>query len=128
MIDVPRRRWNSTFAAKPPKAKGRRRLDVPGPRLRAGRRMNEWSNVRRKLSTDFASRGITSCELGYEGCWREKALGWAHGRKRRHLEGDELTSLVILACNPCHDKIERLLEAEMCVIVKDVIANRRRAA
>lgn len=122
--------YNSTFKVRlnAKRLKGRKRLDVPGVRLRAGRRMNEWSKVRRKLSLDFASKGITSCELGYEGCWREKALGWAHGRKRRHLQGDELTALVILACNPCHDKIERLPEAKMCGIVTDVIANRRRAA
>src|SRR4051794_21867306 len=59
----------------------RRRLNRVGKKARA------WAITRRELSTEFAAQGITSCELGYEGCWRENALGFAHGRKRRHLKG-----------------------------------------
>lgn len=95
-------------------------------RLKAGRRTKDWIKVRRELSTEFAARGITSCELKMEGCWGEGALGFAHGRKRRHLEGDELKTLTILACNPCHDKIECLLPEEMLTTVESVIANREK--
>lgn len=89
-----------------------------------GRRTKTWLKIRRQLSMTFAERGITSCELHYEGCWRERALGWAHGRKRRNLKGDELATLVILACNPCHDKIEYLEPSEMLRIVQEVIEKR----
>jgi len=89
--------------------------------MNKGKRTKEWDTVRRRLSTEFKAKGITSCELKYPGCWGDSALGFAHGRKRRHLEGDELRSLVILACNPCHDKIEYLEPAEMLEIVQNVI-------
>ena len=86
--------------------------------------MNDWLKVRRELSTEFKAAGITSCELKYEGCWGEKALGWAHGRKRRHLKDGELKSLVVLSCNPCHDRIEYLKPEEMLAIVESIIAQR----
>lgn len=90
-----------------------------------GRRGKDWLKTRRQLSVEYAAQGITSCELRYEGCWGDKALGYAHGRKRRHLKGDELKTLTILACNPCHDRIEYLPPEEMLRIVQGTIANRR---
>lgn len=82
--------------------------------------------VRRRLSAEFAERGVTSCELRYEGCKGQVMLGFAHGRKRRHLKGDELKTLVILACNPCHDKIEYLGPERMLAIVQGVIVEREK--
>jgi hypothetical protein len=107
----------------------RDRQDIRGSRsLRVGKKGRDWIAVRRRLSAEFAARGIVSCELGYESCWGQTALGWAHGRKRRHLKDNELETLVILSCNPCHDKIEYLPPAEMLAIVQDVISNRRKVA
>ena len=143
-------RHNSTFKAKPPKAlarqkakprpvdqkdrehgyewrKAKRPLGYSG-RLKPGRKIKAWTAERRKLKVKYAQMGITSCELGYQGCKRDDWLSFAHGRKRRKLEGDELSTLTILACVPCHDKIEFLPADEMLTIVQGVIANRRRAA
>ena len=80
--------------------------------------------IRARLKRQFDAAGITSCELGYPGCWKDEALGFAHGRKRRHLKGDEIETLTILVCNPCHDRIETLPAAGMLAIVKSVIAER----
>jgi hypothetical protein len=89
-----------------------------------GRKSLDWMKVRRRLSAEFLARGIISCELKYEGCWGKGALSWAHGKKRRHLQGDELATLLILSCTPCHQILERLPESEMCAIVENVIAAR----
>ena len=64
--------------------------------------------------------GITACELRYPGCAFDNFLGFAHAKKRRKLPKSEL-SVVILACNLCHDQIERLPEKEMQHIVMSVI-------
>jgi hypothetical protein len=93
-------------------------------RLKPGKRTKEWDRVRAKLKKEFAAKGITTCELKYEGCKNDDWLSFAHGRKRRKLEGDELKTLTILACNPCHDRVEFLPAEEMLRIVENVITNR----
>lgn len=114
-------RWNSTFRARPIVHKQRperkRRLWI-GPKTRA------WRNAVVRLKKRYTAMGITSCELRYEGCWGDEALGFAHGRKRRWLHEDELEKLCVLACNPCHDRIERIAPEEMLVIVESVIRER----
>ena len=92
--------------------------------LFVGKKTLEWMRIRARLKKKFAEAGITSCELGYPGCWRDEALGFAHGRKRRHLQGDEIETLTILSCTPCHDVIERMSAPAMLCIVQSVIAER----
>lgn len=72
----------------------------------------QWEKERRKLKVEFEEKGITTCELRFNGCWRDNALSFAHRHKRdwyktrgkEHLLGDFRE--VILACIPCHNKIE----------------------
>jgi len=85
---------------------------------------NEWDKVRAELKIKFAWARITQCELNYPNCWKDQALGFAHAKKRRHLLPGEL-EVVILACNPCHDIIEKLPESEMAEIVYQVIKSRK---
>ncbi len=92
--------------------------------LKAGKKTKRWQAVRAKLKVQFAAKGITSCELGYEGCKRDDWLSFAHGRKRTRLQGNELESLTILACTPCHDVIERMSPEAMLAIVRSVISER----
>ncbi len=96
-------------------------------RLKAGKRTKAWEAARRALKLKYAQMGITSCELRYPGCKGDDWLSFAHGRKRRNLVGDELSTLTILCCTPCHDKIEFLLPDEMLRIVNDTIAARKEA-
>jgi hypothetical protein len=100
------------------------------PINKIGKKSKQWIAVRRRLKVEFEALGITSCELRYEGCAGDGMLGFAHGRKRRHLKGDELETLTILACNHCHDAIEYLGPEKMLEIVEHTIARRseRRAA
>lgn len=93
-------------------------------RLRPGKQtaFNLASNARLKIR--FGALSIESCELGYKNCTRDNFLTWAHGCKRRKLIGDELDTLVILACQNCHNAIEFLPPAEMLAIVEGVIARR----
>ncbi len=124
--------FNSTFQIKPGASRMKRssmpRSTKPMKRsgkLRPiGKKSRNWIVVRRRLSVEFAALGVTSCELRYEGCQGARMLGFAHGRKRRHLKGDELETLVILACNPCHDKIEYLGPERMFEIVASTIQRR----
>lgn len=97
-------------------------------RMNGGRKtkLNKASNAR--LKKKFETLEITSCELGYPGCTRTEFLSWAHGRKRRKLEGNELDTLVILSCINCHTRIERLAPEGMLAIVQSVIAEREIAA
>lgn len=88
-----------------------------------GRKVKAWESARRKLKIRFAAMGIMSCELRYPGCWFDNGLGFAHAAKRVKLKGDDLYH-VILACNPCHDKIEFLPAEEMKRIVDNVIQAR----
>src|SRR5688500_12937633 len=92
--------------------------------LWVGKKTRQWMTVRARLKRRFDAAGITSCELGYPGCWNDEALGFAHGRKRRHLKDNEIETLVVLACNPCHDRIETLPAPEMLRIVQAAIAVR----
>jgi len=91
---------------------------------RVGRRTkaNKASNAR--LKKRFAAMGIESCELGYPDCTRREFLSWAHGKRRRHLVDNELDELVILACIPCHENLDRLPAEATLAIVQSVIAER----
>ena len=93
------------------------------PLIGKGKRTREWDNVRAELKIEFEARDITRCELRLPGCWRDNALGFAHTKKRRNLEGDDIRR-VVLACNPCHDRVEFLGESRMQVILERII-NRR---
>lgn len=89
-----------------------------------GKKTRAWRNVVVRLKKRYAALGITSCELRYEGCWGDQALGFAHGRKRKWLREDELENLCVLACNPCHDVLEVSGADEMLAEVRNVIARR----
>lgn len=114
----------SGFARKPRewsrKAKTEKRAR---PFPKKGKKVNEWDAVRAKLKPLYLAAGITSCEIGLPGCWRENALGFAHSKKRRNIVGKEIEE-VCLGCNPCHDVYEAKPEAEMMRLIREIIAAR----
>lgn len=71
--------------------------------LKTGKKTKEWNKARLELKKQFQDWGITTCEIRLEGCRNNWSLGFAHTRKRR-----DVTDLkrVVLACNPCHSKVE----------------------
>ena len=102
------------------------------------KKKTEWDKVRAKLKPRFEKAGIICCELRYEGCARDNFLGFAHALKRRHLDSHRFFSnnlievgdprhmeTTILACNFCHDRLERLLEEQMKLEVMKIIQKRR---
>jgi hypothetical protein len=98
--------------------------------LKRGKRMNTlgkkgkaWAKVRREIKPEHERIGNVTCELRLVGCWINNALTWAHPKKRRHTTHKELP-VVILACAPCHDKIEVLGEPKMRRIVNRIIRER----
>lgn len=88
-----------------------------------GAKTDEWEQARKELKKTFEANETTACELKLDGCWKKNALGFAHIDKRRNLTPDELHS-VVLACNPCHEKVERLPHLEMRKILTKIIENR----
>ncbi len=83
-----------------------------------GVKTKAWEAERARLKKRFAAVGILVCELRYAGCAFDNYLGFAHAEKRRSLSAETL-SVVILACNFCHDKIEtdpRMSEIVMATI------------
>lgn len=85
-----------------------------------GPKTRDWEAIRRELVKQFAAWGVTRCEFMFAGCWRDNALGFSHLKKRRKLTREELYE-VVLSCNPCHDKIENLPEAQKMSLHRRVI-------
>lgn len=72
-----------------------------------GRINLEANKILKKI---YVEKGILTCELKLSGCWKDNALGFAHREKRwKYIKNPEKLSEfkeTLLACNPCHDKIE----------------------
>ena len=98
--------------------------ESPRPKRWVGRKTREWMTVRARIKRHLLALGITTCELRWSGCWVDNALSIAHGKKRRHLQGDELETLTILACTPCHEQLERFEPESMLTVVRHTIAAR----
>lgn len=96
----------------------------PRPKRWVGKKTLANMKANARLKRKFEALGITRCELNYIDCTRNDFLTWAHGKKRRKLEGDELETCVILACQNCHQRIERMTPEGMLGIVQSVIAER----
>lgn len=90
-----------------------------------GKKTDEWNKVRRILKIQFAKVGITTCELTWDGCYKDNLLGFAHAKKRRNLEPEEL-KIAILVCNCCHDKLDTRPHVETEKIVMTTIRKRTR--
>lgn len=89
--------------------------------IKAGKKTKEWAKVRKELKKDFETMGITTCELRVEGCWNNNALSFAHTLKRRNVTD---LKRVVLACVPCHQKVERMIEAQMEAYLENIIKKR----
>lgn len=73
---------------------------------RLGKKGREWNNARRKLKKEYYAKNITTCELMLEGCTATNYLSFAHRYKRRDPRCEHTFEQTILACIPCHNKIE----------------------
>lgn len=86
---------------------------------------NSWDKIRAGLKQEFYAAGITTCELGFTGCFRDNYLGFAHSLKRRNANTPELMREVILTCGPCHDILESMGEEKMSGKVRETIKKRK---
>ena len=86
--------------------------------------MKGWEATRLLLKKKFSRMGIEHCELNYKGCWRNNALSFAHSMKRRKITSQSDLEEVILACVPCHERLEHKSAEEMMDIVKETIRKR----
>lgn len=69
-------------------------------------KQQQWNNDRKKLKKDYEKRGITTCELRFSGCFYNNFLSFAHRHKRNDPRCEHTFKGTILACIPCHEKIE----------------------
>jgi len=92
--------------------------------IKQGKKTIAWSKIRAELKKEFEEKGITYCEVGYDGCTRNNFLSFSHGDKRRYLTDDELRNLVVVACIPCHQWLEALPRTELRAITNRIIRRR----
>lgn len=81
-------------------------LIYPKTKKKKKSKVREWSEARRTLKGEYEARGIVSCEVHLEGCWGTNALSFAHRYKRRDKRCTHDYKGTILACVPCHQKLE----------------------
>lgn len=78
--------------------------------VQKGKRTKINIEANKILKKIYQENGITSCELRLEGCWGSNWLSFAHRKKRiEYYKCPEKLSdfnETILACVPCHMKIE----------------------
>ena len=90
--------------------------------IKAGKRTKAWTKARAELVEEFGTRGITRCEIRFNGiCWLNNALSFAHTRKRRNVVD---LKRVVLACVPCHQIVEAWAEEKMEAYLEEIIKNR----
>ncbi len=78
----------------------------PKPTRKKKSKVQEWSEARRDLKKEYESKGIIQCEIQLSGCWINNALSFAHKFKRRDPRCEHTYQGTLLACIPCHQKIE----------------------
>ena len=71
-----------------------------------GRKTDEWLKAREKLKKIYFNKGITVCEIKTPVCWRNNTLAFAHRYKRNDPRCRHTFKQTLLACTPCHMKIE----------------------
>lgn len=86
-------------------------------------KQQEWNNARRVLKKEYEKRGIMTCELRFSGCYYNNFLSFAHRYKRNDPRCEHTFNGTILACIPCHEKIEydRGLTEEMFTKLRDTV-------
>ena len=89
-------------------------------KLKAGRKTKEWNEVRAELKRKFSDMGITQCEL----CGRSDMLSFAHRKRRRFCDREELYNVALL-CVPCHESIDTQGSDFMFETINTIINERR---
>ena len=94
-------------------------------KLSSGNRTKKWDELKIDLKNHFKNvLKITNCEAKLDGCWVNNGLTFAHAKKRRYIEDNELGN-VILCCIHCHTLIEQYPHSEMQSFVETAINNRK---
>ena len=76
------------------------------PIRRIGPKGQAWIDAKKKLQREFFDKGILTCELKFHGCFKYTMLSFAHRYKRTDPRCEHTFNHVLLACVPCHQKIE----------------------
>lgn len=76
------------------------------PIKRLGKKTLEWIKARDRLTKIYHNKDIVICEVKLTGCWYDNALNFAHKFKRSDPRCRHTFKQTLLACNPCHSKIE----------------------
>lgn len=106
-----------------------KRLERSGPiarrtRLKSvGKVGQRWIDVRKDMKQRYEWAGITTCEARLKGCWFHDALSFAHCKKRRLMQGDDIWHTALL-CTPCHNFYEGLPHEEMHDQIHAIIGRR----
>ncbi len=69
-------------------------------------KVKDWDKARAILKKEYLARGIVRCEVNLAGCKVNNFLSFAHRYKRRDKQCEHTYKGTILACIPCHTKLE----------------------
>lgn len=92
--------------------------------MKRGKKTRAWDKTRATLKKEFMRLGVTACELRYEGCKINSFLGFAHSKRRRFINDEETLREVCLACQNCHQILDRMSHADTEAKVKEIIESR----
>ncbi len=67
----------------------------------------EWRKAREQLKVEYEEKGIVRCEVGLVGCTKDNYLSFAHHYKRNDPRCEHTFKGTILACIPCHQRLEK---------------------
>lgn len=81
-------------------------LVYPKSKRKKTSKVQEWNTARKRLKEEYKKRGIVSCEVGLDGCWKGNALSFAHRYKRRDPRCTHDYKGTILCCILCHQRLE----------------------
>lgn len=68
---------------------------------------------------------ITWCEICGRNWGGPLGFSFAHSKKQRLIEGDEIFEVIHICTQPCHVELDQLSHDEMYNKVKEIIANRQ---
>lgn len=82
-----------------------------------------WNSAKKKIKLKFSRAGVFTCEVKYD-CCDNRALGFAHSRRRKYIFTKEQMEEVVLACQRCHALLDAREHDETESIVKRLIRSR----
>ena len=81
--------------------------------------------IRNILKKAFSEAGITWCEICGKNYGGALGFSFAHSKKQRLIEGEEMFEVILVCTSPCHVDLDQLSHDDMYNKVKSIIEARQ---